>query len=211
MMASVTTARHSAPASSSSVRGWRKHSAKHWYKAGLVVCLLLASAAGQVQRADEDRVKAAYLYNFAKFVEWPATSFAGTDSSMLICSIGDERLAEALQQMARGKQAQGRTIEVRQVVGLDQLKSCRILLIAFRDKERIAPILRSVQLANILTVGQSEEFIRLGGIINLVRNENSIELEINPNAAETAGLKISSRLLAVSRVVASPPGGGNRE
>ena len=71
------------------------------------MCLLLGSAAAQVQRADEDRVKAAYLYNFAKFVEWPATSFAGTDSSMLICSIGDERLAEALQQTARGKQAQG--------------------------------------------------------------------------------------------------------
>jgi hypothetical protein len=211
MMASVTIARQSAPASPSSARGWRKYVAQHWYKAGLIVCLLLASAASQVQRADEDRVKAAYLYNFAKFVEWPATSFAGTDSSMLICSIGDERLAEALQQTARGKQAQGRAIEVRQVLGVGELKSCRILLIAFRDKERIAPILRSVQLANTLTVGQSEEFIRLGGIINLVRKQNSIELEINPNAAETAGLKISSRLLAVSRVVTSPSGGGNRE
>jgi hypothetical protein len=81
-------------------------------------------------------------------------------------------------------------------------------LIAFPDKERISPILRSVQSANVLTVGQSDEFIRLGGTINLARNENSIELEINPKAAETAGLKISSRLLAVSRVVASPSGGG---
>jgi hypothetical protein len=211
MMASVTTARHSGSASSSSVRGWRKHGAKHWYKAGLIVCLLLASAAGQVQRADEDRVKAAYLYNFAKFVEWPSTSFAGSGGPMLICSIGDERLTDALQQTARGKQAQGRSIEIKEVAAVDELKSCRILLIAFRDKGRIAPILRSVQLANILTVGQSEEFIRLGGIINLTRHENNIELEINPKAAETAGLKISSRLLAVSRVVASPSGGGNRE
>jgi hypothetical protein len=212
MMALVTTAtRHPGAASSSLMRGWRKHGAKHWYKAGLILCLLLASAAGQVQSADEDRVKAAYLYNFAKFVEWPATSFAGTDSSMLICSIGDERLTEALQQTARGKQAQGRSIEIKEVAGVYELRSCRILLIAFHDKERIAPILRSVQLANILTVGQSEEFIRLGGIINLTRHEKNIELEINPKAAETAGLKISSRLLAVSRVVASPSGGGNRE
>src|SRR6202008_4429438 len=167
MMASITTARHSAAASSSSVRGWRKHGAKRCYKAGLILCLLLASAAGQVQRADEDRVKAAYLYNFAKFVEWPSTSFSGSGSPMLICSIGDERLAEALQQTTYGKHAQGRSIEIKELAGVNDVKPCRILLIAFRDKERIAPILRSAQLANILAVGQSEEFIRLGGIINL--------------------------------------------
>jgi hypothetical protein len=148
------------------------------------------------------------LYNFAKFVEWPPASFSSVDDPLIICSVGDARLAEILQQTARGKQAQGRSIEVRQVSGAGEFKACRILWIAFPDKERISPILRSVQSASVLTVGQSDEFIRLGGTINLARNENSIELEINPKAAETAGLKISSRLLAVSRVVASPSGGG---
>jgi hypothetical protein len=175
---------------------------------GLLVSLLFCAAVAQVRQADEDRVKAAYLYNFAKFVEWPPASFSSVDDPLIICSVGDARLAEILQQTARGKQAQGRSIEVRQVSGAGEFKACRILWIAFPDKERISPILRSVQSASVLTVGQSDEFIRLGGTINLARNENSIELEINPKAAETAGLKISSRLLAVSRVVASPSGGG---
>jgi hypothetical protein len=161
----------------------------------------------QVRRADEDQVKAAYLYNFAKFVEWPAARFAQPSDPVIICSIGDEHLAEVLQQTAYSKQAQGRSIEVRLVENLDAFRPCHILLIAFRDRARIEPALRGAQAANILTVGQSPDFIRMGGIINLVRNENSVELEINPKAAEATGLKISSRLLAVSRVVASSPEG----
>jgi hypothetical protein len=176
---------------------------------GLIACVCFCVAAAQVQHADEDRVKAAYLYNFAKFVEWPAASFPGPGNPTIICSVGDERLAEVLQQTVLGKQSKGRPVEARQVSSEGQFKSCHILLITFRDKERIAQILRSVQSASVLTVGQSEEFTRLGGMINLVRNDSSLELEINPKAAEAAGLKISSRLLAVSRVVAVPHGGGN--
>ena len=181
----------------------------HRRAVALIVCLLFCAAAAQVQHADEDRVKAAYLYNFAKFVEWPAASFSGADSPTIICSVGDDRLAEVLQQTVRGKQTKGRPVEARQVSSEEQFKSCHILLIAFRDKEHISQILRSVQSAGVLTVGQSAEFIRLGGMINLLRNDSNLELEINPTAAEDAGLKISSRLLAVSRVVAAPHGGGN--
>lgn len=175
----------------------------------LTVCLLFGFAAAQVQHADEDRVKAAYLYNFAKFVEWPAASFTGPDQPTVICSVGDERLAEVLLQSVRGKQPKGRPVEAREVFSEKQFKSCHILLITFRDSQHISEILRSVQSASVLTVGQSDDFTRLGGMINLVRNDSSLELEINPKAAEAAGLKISSRLLAVSRVVALPRHGGN--
>jgi hypothetical protein len=176
---------------------------------GLVLCLLSCGATAQVEHADEDQVKAAYLYNFAKFVEWPAASFSGTGDPTIICSIGDERLAEILQQTVNGKHANGRPVEARPISREEQLKSCHILLIAFRDKERIGQMLLGAQSRNLLTVGQGEEFTRLGGMINLVRKETNIELEINPKAAESAGLKISSRLLAVSRIVAGPSGGGN--
>lgn len=181
----------------------------HCRPLGLIVCLLFCAAAAQVQHADEDQVKAAYLYNFAKFVEWPVTRFAGPDNPTIICSIGDERLAEVLQQTVRRKQPKGRPVEARQVSNEGQFKSCHILLIAFQDREHISQILRSVQSISVLTVGQSDEFTRLGGMINLVRNDSSLELEINPKAAEAAGLKISSRLLAVSRIVAALHGGGN--
>jgi len=174
----------------------------------LVVCLVSCGAFAQVRHADEDQVKAAYLFNFAKFVDWPAASFSGPNDPVIICSIGDDRLAEVLEETVRGKQAKGRPIEARQVSAAPQFKSCHILLIVFREQERITPILRSVQACCVLTVGQSAEFPRLGGMINLVRKDASIELEINPKAADAAGLKISSRLLAVSHIVAEPRGGG---
>jgi len=117
-------------------------------------------------------------------------------------------MAEILEETVRGRQAKGRPIEVRELSAAGPFKPCHILLIVFSDKDRIVPILSSVQSGNVLTVGQSEEFTRLGGMINLLRNDTSIELEINPKAADAAGLKISSRLLAVSRVVADPHAGG---
>jgi YfiR/HmsC-like len=175
----------------------------------MILCLFFCGAEAQVQHADEDRVKAAYLYNFAKFVEWPTASFAGPDDPTIICSVGDDRLADILQQTVSGKQTKGRPVAARQVSSQEQFKSCHILLITFQDKERISQILRWVQSSTVLTVGQSSEFTHLGGMINLVRNDSTLELEINPRAAEAAGLKISSRLLAVSRVVALPRGGGN--
>ncbi|HTS38895.1 MAG TPA: YfiR family protein [Candidatus Solibacter sp.] len=170
----------------------------------VVVCLLL-SAVAQVEHADEDQVKAAYLYNFVKFVDWPANRFSGASDPTIICSIGDQRLAEILQQTVQRKAVKGRPIEAREVRDDGQIKACHILLITFQDRARILEALRSAQACNVLTVGQNKEFTRLGGMINLVRNESNIELEINPKAAEAEGLKISSRLLAVSRVVT---GGG---
>lgn len=169
-----------------------------------VLCLLLGAFA-QVEHADEDRVKAAYLYNFVKFVEWPANRFSGANDPTIICLVGDERLAEILEQTVQRKAVKGRPIEAREVRDDGQIKACHILLITFPDKARILKVLRSVQASNVLTVGESEDFTRLGGMINLSRKESNIELEINPKAAEAEGLKISSRLLAVAHIVA---GGG---
>jgi hypothetical protein len=119
-------------------------------------------------------------------------------------------MGEVLQQVVRGKQANGRRVEARQVSSEEEFKVCHILLIAQRDRDRISQIVRVVQSSNVLTVGESDDFIKLGGMINLVRHDSSLELEINPKAAEAAGLKISSRLLAVGRVVLTGHGGGSR-
>lgn len=168
----------------------------------LVACLGLTSPApSQVPQADENQVKAAYLYNFARFVDWPAASWPQADGPTLICSVGDDRLAEVLQQAVVGKQANGRRIETRRISSSQEGRSCHVLLIGFHDPPRVLQMLRGLQDARVLTVGQVDGFTDLGGMINLVRTGRAVELEINPKAAEAAGLKISSRLLAVSRVV----------
>jgi len=173
----------------------------------LTASSLVGGAAAQAPQVDEEHIKAAYLYNFAKFVEWPADNSSSPDRPTLICALGDDRLAEVLQQVVLGKQANGRRVEARRISNFQEGKSCQILLIGFRDQEHVVQALRGLEAASVLTVGEIDRFTDLGGMINLVRTERAMELEINPKAAEAAGLKISSRLLAVARIVADARGG----
>lgn len=187
--------------------GWRPsyYSLSSASRALLLILCGLPLVQGQVraQSAEVNQVKAAYLYNFAKFVEWPPESFRSADDPAIICSVGDERTAEVLRQAVSGKKANGRRVEARYPRTAQEFKSCHVLFIGFADKGRILDILHDLQNTHVLTVGQSEQFISLGGMINLAQNSSTIGLEINPDSAEAAGLKISSRLLVVSRVAGS--------
>jgi hypothetical protein len=172
------------------------------------VCLAFA-AQTSAQTVEESQVKAAYLYNFAKFVEWPSGIFRNPDDPAVICVVGDERTSDVLKQAVSGKKANGRPVEARRPHSSADFKSCQILFIGFSDKTRIAETLNGLRGSSVLTVGQDGAFIRLGGMINLARNNKMIELEIDPEAANAAGLKISSRLLVVARLVkAQRPEGG---
>ena len=173
----------------------------------LVVCLGLWGQAS-AQTVEESRVKAAYLYNFAKFVEWPAEAFPNPDGPAVICIVGDERTSDVLEPAASGKKVNGRPVEVRRPRSADEFKACHVLFIGFSDKESIARLLPRLQRLSVLTVGQSDQFIRLGGMINLALKNNTIELEIDPEASKAVGLKISSRLLVVARLVKPGPDRG---
>lgn len=186
------------------LREYRKANGR---KAGIFFAVILAclsgTAVGQSAHAREDQVKAAYLYNFAKFVEWPSTSFRNANDAIVICSIGDDPIGEALQQAVLGKRANGRRVEARNIGLVRESKFCHILFIGFRDPAHIQTILHGLEDASVLTVCQTDDLAAVGGIINLVRKNESIELEINPEAAQASSLKISSRLMVVSRVVTS--------
>jgi hypothetical protein len=169
-------------------------------------CLMLLAAvilhsAPQLQTAEVSQVKAAYLYNFAKFVEWPSDAFHKAGDPAVICVVGDDRTSAALERAVVGKKANGRRIEVMSPRSANEFRLCNVLFIGFTDKRRIAPILRSISGASVLSVGQADNFISLGGMINLMEENGSITLEIDPKTADSAGLKVSSRLLVVARVV----------
>jgi len=153
------------------------------------------------QTVEESRVKAAYLYNFAKFVDWPSGTFRNPNDPAVICVVGDERTSDVLESAVIGKKANGRPVEARAPHSPVEFKSCQVLFIGFSDKERIAQSLNGLRRSSVLTVGQSEQFISLGGMINLAQHHATIELEIDPGASNAVGLKISSRLLVVARLV----------
>jgi hypothetical protein len=165
-----------------------------------LVALVALSAKAQAGSADEYSVKAAYLYNFAKFVEWLGE--AGNSGTPLVIAVfGNDAFSAVLKQTVQGETVNGRAISVRSVSRIEDLRPCHILYFGSSNKNRLAEILRATEGAGILTVGETDEFIQLGGVIVFVAEGNKIRFEINLSAARRNRLTISARLLKVAKGV----------
>ncbi len=149
----------------------------------------------------EYQVKALFLLNFTKYVDWPPASFATANSPIIIGLCGEDRFGDALNKAVAGKTISGRPIRI-QPVGKDSAtEKCQILFIGDSDKKRVSEILGRIKALPVLTVGEVDQFLEQGGVINFVKKEEKIRLEINLDAARQAGLQISSKLLNVADVV----------
>jgi hypothetical protein len=167
----------------------------------MMICVLLASASAQDAPVSEYQVKAAYLYNFAKFVEWPPGSFASPSEDFQICILGPDPIGDELRNLTRDKAVNSRQFEVRDVVDPQQGKTCQILFIASSAQKHLRQILNVLLGTSVLTVGENEGFAERGGMINFFLQNGRVKFEVNPKAAEQAGLKVSSKLLSVAKVV----------
>jgi hypothetical protein len=159
-----------------------------------LLCALTAPASAQDTEL-EYRVKAAYLFNFTKFIDWPVTATDG-DNSFSICIAGRNPFGAALASTLVGETAAGRSTATR-VVNPGDADSCQVLFVP--RGVAAAPYFRGVEGAPVLTVGESPDFLAQGGVINFVIDEGRVRFEINQMAAERAQLKVSSRLLQLGR------------
>ena len=160
---------------------------------GAVVALVISTSAALAQEQSlEYQVKAAYLYNFVKFVDWPAGAVSG---AITICTAGDSPLTSALEQIVRNETVGGHSLAVRAV--MTPQSGCNVVYLP-RD---VPPgeYLRVARAGPVLTVGESVDFIAQGGIINFVRDAGMLRFEIDQEAARHARLQISSRLLRLAR------------
>jgi hypothetical protein len=156
--------------------------------------LLLAATALAAQDVSlEYRVKAAYLFNFTKFVEWPAGAL-GEDGPFTICIAERNPFGPALAMMLNGESTQGRRLTTRVV--RTAADTCQVLFVP-RDVEA-GPMLRRLSGAPVLTVGEAPGFLQQGGAINFVVEGGKVRFEINQNAAQRGQLRVSSRLLRLS-------------
>jgi hypothetical protein len=181
----------------------RKHCLAHviaW-----CVCLGLWSEACLVGRAEgpftEYQVKALFLLNFIKYVDWPPNTFAGINTPITIGLCGESKLGEALKNVVAGKSIGGRPIAIREIGATDDFSPCQILFVSDSESSRMRQILEKAGAWPILTVGEDAAFAQNGGIIEFVLKNGNVRLEIDLSAAKKAGLSISSRLLAVADVV----------
>lgn len=162
-------------------------------------CWLPQSALGQ--SASEDQVKAAYLFNFAKFVEWPATAFEKTDSPMNFCVMGRGAVIDELDSSVRGKNINGHSIIIRHIHGAEESKQCHLAFLAAGTGKQQQKFVEATKGAPILLVAEAAGFARAGGTINFLMEEGRLTFEININTAESSHLKISSKLLALAHIV----------
>jgi hypothetical protein len=159
-------------------------------------CLLLTTTlCGQA--AEEYRVKAAFLFNFPKFVEWPSKDSTKPTDPIRICILGQNPFGSALHDAV----IEGRTFVVREVSGDQPAAGCQILFISSSERKRLQIILGEIKTDGVLTVGETETFASEGGIINFKIEDGRVRLQINVNAAEKAKLYISSKLLSLAQIV----------
>ena len=166
-----------------------------------LVTLFLGAAQGQPPPITEYQIKAAFLYDFAKFVEWPPNSFPNASASLQICVLGQDPFGQELRAITQDKRVNGRRLEVQHVADARQARSCHILFVASSEKNQMKSILDSLRGSSVLTVGDTKGFTDRGGMINFVLDDNRVQFEVNCEAAQAAGLKISSKLLGVARLV----------
>ena len=167
----------------------------------LLASLLLPplTARAQDTAPSEYRLKAAFLYNFAKFVEWPGDAFPAVNSPFIIGIIGENPFDDALEKTVMNKMMNGHPFAVKQCQTLSELKRCHILFISQSERKRLAEILRVVRGERVLTVSEIEHFLGPGGMIQFLMEGNKVRFAINDSAAKTAGLRISSKLLSLAK------------
>lgn len=165
--------------------------------------LLLALAAGLLwpaasQAVSEYQVKAAFLLNFGKYVEWPASAASG---ALDICVLGNDPFGETLDQTLAGRTVGKRAVQPRRVKTLGAASDCEILFVSKADASVVNEVLSSLRGSPVLLVGEQARFARDGGMINFVEVDSKVRFEINEAAAKAAGLKISSQLLKLATIV----------
>jgi len=179
----------------------------NWRCHFLWVVLLVASGTGCPAAAEtvpfrEAEVKAAFLFNFAQFIEWPPQSFSNAAAPFVIGVLGDEAFGHILNQIVQGETIRGRPIILKSHKRADELAGCHILFISRAEQARLAQILTTAGNSGVLTIGETEQFTRLGGIINFITtHDNKVRFEIHLANATRAGLKIDAKLLKVAQVV----------
>lgn len=164
--------------------------------AAVIMACLVAPAFGQA--VDEYQVKAAFLLNFANFIEWPPGTFTSAQDSFKVCVLGRNPFGSAFEALANRKTADGRKFEIRQIGGARQAAGCQIVFVSSAERLRYRAISEDLR-GNVLLVGETSDFVSQGGTIGLLLNDSRIRMAIDAEGAKARNLRISSHLLSLAQ------------
>jgi hypothetical protein len=174
-----------------------------WVRLACVVLFLAAASGVRAESAEarEYQLKAVFLYNFALFVDWPPGAFEGDQSPIVIGVLGSDPFGAYLDEVANNEKVNNRPLAIRRFHRVEDVSNCQILFVGISSPSQLAEVFSSLKGKSILTVGEAEDFSRLGGMIRFFTEHNKVRLRINLAAARSAGLKISSKLLRPAEIV----------
>jgi uncharacterized protein DUF4154 len=161
-------------------------------------------ARAQKDEVGEYELKAAILYNLSRFVEWPTSAYADSQAPTVLCVLGQDPFGNSLKMPGQKHDASGRAVSIRRLKDDDGIRECHLLYISTSQRKALTQILSRLKGSSVLTVGEMSHFAAQGGIIQFTLEDKQVRFEINLDAASRTALKISSRLLALARIVKDP-------
>ena len=185
----------------------RRRCTSRFATAAFVLTAFFVGARVQAQTpSGEAQIKAAFVYNFLKFVDWPAEAFQSPQDPFVVGIVGEGDTAEATERFLAAKQVGVRPIVVRRLKWDQSFAGVHALFIAERDSKRLRRVFEAAAAASALSIGDGEDFAEHGGVIGLLIDDRKVRFDIDTDAAQAAGLRVSSKLLALTRVVHSSAG-----
>ncbi|MGA2416181.1 MAG: YfiR family protein [Candidatus Sulfotelmatobacter sp.] len=169
----------------------------------LMVGLVLLNFAeiGRAQQSEEYHVKAAFLFHFAQLVEWPADALGDDKNPITLCTFGKDPFGGDLDTTLQGKSVGTRPLRIRHAKQIQEIPGCQLLFVGGNERKELPPLLAALKDSPVLTIGESDEFAKQGGMIGFSMDNNKVRFDINVDAAGRAKLKISSRLLLLAKSV----------
>jgi len=172
----------------------------------LVATILVAGGGARADQTStgslsEYQIKAAYLYYFSTFVDWPSNTYARTGESLVIGVLGEDPFGAVLDETLRGKSVNNRKIVVRRFANIKDARDSHVLFISNSERDRLPSILKALEGASVLTVGDLDRFASRGGQIAFRTEDKKVRFDINVAAVQRAHLKISAQLMKLGRIV----------
>jgi len=170
-----------------------------------VAATLVFELAAQTSPYTPYQHKALYLFNFAKYTEWPKEAFANDEAPFVLGILGTDPFGKDID-IIKGKLVKGRKLEIRYYLNIEEATDCQLLFIAYSETNKLAQILKALEKTSVLTIAEADGFLRASGMINLVTEKKnsgtqSVSFEINLLAAQKANLKLDAQLLKLARNV----------
>jgi hypothetical protein len=184
---------------------------RHGATAALATALVVCARSSHAQNGSptEYQLKAVFLFNFAKFIDWPPESFESPQAPFSICVIGKDPFGRAIDDELQGKTIGSRPVAVQRMKDAASARHCQIAFVGAPEDKSLSGVVEALRGTNVLLVGESGSFATTGGTIQFTLEENHVRFLINTDAADRAGLKFSSKLLALAKIVHD--GAGDRK